>query len=298
MSSEPERRSSPEPRPGQRPAGGRRPDPARDGAAELARVLGYDPDNPATWPGNAPEIPAEPPAASGPVATATAEGPAEDFKLTDPKMMRALAHPVRMALLDLFAVHDTITATQASEALGESPANCAFHLRTLAKYGLVEEAGGGRGRERPWKATHVSMSVSSTALEGEQAKLAAKALGRAFVDRWLGTIRSVLSADTWPPEWEEAVIANHSLVFLTPDEAVRVNKEIRAILDRYTYRRENPALRPAGSLPAEYSVFAYPRRDLYDLLPAGQSPDADPDALDRPDDPDEPGPSATPDVAS
>jgi hypothetical protein len=33
--------------------------------------------------------------------------------------------------------------------LGESPANCAFHLRTLAKYGFVEEAGGGRGRERP-----------------------------------------------------------------------------------------------------------------------------------------------------
>ena len=38
--------------------------------------------------------------------------------------------------------------------LGESPANCAFHLRTLAKYGFVEEAGGGRGRERPWRQTY------------------------------------------------------------------------------------------------------------------------------------------------
>jgi hypothetical protein len=35
--------------------------------------------------------------------------------------------------------------------LGESPASCAFHLRTLAKYGFVEKAGGGRSRERPWR---------------------------------------------------------------------------------------------------------------------------------------------------
>jgi DNA-binding IclR family transcriptional regulator len=50
-----------------------------------------------------------------------------------------------MALLELVSVSPTLTLTQASDALGESPANCAFHLRTLAKYGLIEEAGGGRG---------------------------------------------------------------------------------------------------------------------------------------------------------
>ena len=61
-------------------------------------------------------------------------GPEQDeLNLTDPKAMRAMAHPVRMALLELLAVTPTLTATQASEALGESPANCAFHLRTLAK---------------------------------------------------------------------------------------------------------------------------------------------------------------------
>jgi predicted transcriptional regulator len=73
------------------------------------------------------------------------------LNLTDPKAIRALAHPVRWALLDALDQAGTLTATQASEMLGESPANCAFHLRTLAKYGYVEEAGGGRGRERPWR---------------------------------------------------------------------------------------------------------------------------------------------------
>ena len=77
--------------------------------------------------------------------------PDEAVKLTDAKAMRAVAHPVRMALIELFGYHETLTATQASEFLGESPANCAFHLRTLAKYGFVREAGGGKGRERPWR---------------------------------------------------------------------------------------------------------------------------------------------------
>lgn len=63
--------------------------------------------------------------------------------------MRALAHPVRLALIEILGVTRTLTTAQVSEMLGESPANCAFHLRTLDKYGFVREAGGGRGRERP-----------------------------------------------------------------------------------------------------------------------------------------------------
>jgi predicted ArsR family transcriptional regulator len=55
------------------------------------------------------------------------------------------------ALLEALWHAGTLTATQAGEMLGETPANCAFHLRTLARYGLAEEAGGGKGRERPWR---------------------------------------------------------------------------------------------------------------------------------------------------
>src|SRR5271170_1962415 len=107
---------------------------------------------------------------------ASESGSAETMPLTDAKTMRALAHPVRMALLDILALR-TLTATQASELLGESPANCAFHLRTLARYGFVEEAGGGRGRERPWRRVHDGMSWR-TRVEDPQASQAAEALDR------------------------------------------------------------------------------------------------------------------------
>ena len=95
--------------------------------------------------------------------------PEAQRSLTDPKAMRAIAHPVRLALLELFEVMPTLTATQASEALGESPANCAFHLRTLAKYGFIREAGGGKGRERPWTAAQRSINVSTNGQADRQA---------------------------------------------------------------------------------------------------------------------------------
>src|SRR5690242_1483248 len=74
-------------------------------------------------------------------------------RLTDPRALRALAHPIRLSLVGLLRREGPLTATRAGELLGESSASCSFHLRQLAKYGLVEEAGGGTGRERPWRAT-------------------------------------------------------------------------------------------------------------------------------------------------
>jgi hypothetical protein len=197
----------------------------------------------------------------------------ESLNLTDPTMMRALAHPVRMALLELFAVNETLTATQASEALGESPANCAFHLRTLAKYGFVREAGGGRGRERPWQIVHRSMNLSTGSLD-PQALVAAEALGNVWMDQWLGRVRrAVLRA--WPAEWEKTAQARQTLLFLTVEETAQVGQEIGAILDRYTDRLFDSSLRPDRSVPVEFSIFAYPRDDLAPLPEDNDSKETD-----------------------
>src|SRR3984957_6671525 len=72
------------------------------------------------------------------------------IRVNDPKALRALAHPIRLSLMAVLRSQGPLTATRAGELLGESSASTSFHLRQLAKYGLVEEAGGGHGRERPW----------------------------------------------------------------------------------------------------------------------------------------------------
>ena len=139
------------------------------------------------------------------------------MSITDPTVMRALAHPVRMALIELFGVHATLTATQASEALGESPANCAFHLRTLARYGFVEEAGGGRGRERPWRASKKSLRIRlrQSELDSEQAQVAAGALEQVWHDRLFARIREAFVNRRWSPEWEQAAGSSLTLAFFT-----------------------------------------------------------------------------------
>jgi hypothetical protein len=215
-----------------------------------------------------------------PEAQAETEVP-EPLSITDPVVIRALAHPVRMGLIELFGVHDTLTATQASEALGESPANCAFHLRTLAKYGFVEEAGGGRGRERPWRATRRSFRIRLRAadLESEQAQVAAAALGQVWHDRWFARMRDAFATRGWSAEWENASGSSQILTFLTPDELRALRDEISAIITRNVHeRRVDPAQRPAGALPVEIVNFAYPRLDLATSLSADEG---DADGLDE-----------------
>src|SRR5215207_4830018 len=95
-------------------------------------------------------------------------------RLTSATELRALSHPTRLALLDLLDAEGPMTATQAGERLGESPASASFHLRTLAKYGFVEEAAGGRGRQRPWQITPQVQQVREEDLDAE-AKIAAGA---------------------------------------------------------------------------------------------------------------------------
>src|SRR5919201_2302722 len=89
-------------------------------------------------------------------------------RMTDPRALRALAHPLRLSLLGLLRSEGPLTATRAGELLGESAASCSFHLRQLAKYGLVEEAGGGTGRQRPWRATAQLTHVPNFAASADQ----------------------------------------------------------------------------------------------------------------------------------
>lgn len=72
-------------------------------------------------------------------------------RVDDIKAIRALAHPLRLQIMDLLRDDGPLTATEVAKALANSTPNCAFHLRTLAKYGFIEEADGRDRRERPWQ---------------------------------------------------------------------------------------------------------------------------------------------------
>ena len=69
----------------------------------------------------------------------------------DPVRLRALAHPIRLDLLERLSTDGPLTATQAGERIGQSSGSASFHLRQLERYGFVEPVPGVTGRQKPWQ---------------------------------------------------------------------------------------------------------------------------------------------------
>jgi len=208
-----------------------------------------------------------------------APAPAADrphLEVRDPKMMRALAHPLRVALIEAIGQADTrtLTATEASELLGESPANCAFHLRTLAKYGFLEEAGGGRGRQRPWRLRYHSIELVPPGLD-QATRLAAEEAAMIWFDRWLARARDRLRRTLgYPTEWQEAAIGSQRSLYLTSQEAKDLGEAMHRLLEPYEPRRDDPSLRPRGSLRYEVLAFGYPLDEPPEPAEAAEPPEA------------------------
>ncbi|MFC4038408.1 helix-turn-helix domain-containing protein [Dactylosporangium siamense] len=179
--------------------------------------------------------------------------------MTDPRAMRALAHPLRLELLDQLAVAGTLTAAQASVRVGETPANCSFHLRLLARYGFVEQAEGGRGRERPWRRVPGGIGTPATH-DDETTADAARALTDVMVERHLDTVRRY-RADVQPglpPEWLDLSGHTNVITHLTLQEARELHDDMIAVLTRYHDRSTDPSRRPAGSRPVRFFGYLMP----------------------------------------
>ena len=182
--------------------------------------------------------------------------------LTSPTELRALSHPTRLTLLTLLDEEGPLTATEAGERIGESPANASFHLRTLAKYGYVEEAPGGRGRQRPWQAVRLATDIPADELSAE-AKLSADALLELIRERDNDRLRAYgrIRAD-FPKQWRAAATEMRMSLHLTAAELAEIGEGIEALLEPYL--TEGADRRP-GTLPVSFGLFAVPTR-----LPADQ----------------------------
>jgi DNA-binding transcriptional ArsR family regulator len=204
------------------------------------------------------------------------QGPAgpESREITDARTLRALAHPVRIKLLEELTLDGPMTATEAGERIGESPTTCSFHLRQLARYGFVEEAGGGRGRARPWRIRHVGMSVPGPSKLDPVAELAADTLAALARERWFARHQAWQETKAaYPPEWRDAADNNEFVLYLTASELRELNDElIGFLLPRVRGRIADPSSRPPGAVPVEMLLLSYPIA----LPPSTHAPDPPP----------------------
>ena len=200
-------------------------------------------------------MPSDQPPANQPAADSR-----QSLELTDPRALRAVAHPLRLQLIGLLRDQGPLTATQAGQRLGESAQSCWFHLRQLAKYGLVEEAGGGRGRERPWRATAMTTTLPKVADTPEMAA-ATELLMTVLAERYFEDLMRWLSARAGEPaEWQQAAVFGDSLLYVTAEELTTLKRDLYALIDRYQERVPDRALRPPGARPVTFQHFAFPQQ--------------------------------------
>jgi DNA-binding transcriptional ArsR family regulator len=180
-------------------------------------------------------------------------------ELTDARTLRALAHPVRIALIEILSVAGPMTATEVGEQIGESPTTCSFHLRQLAKYGFVEEAGGGKGRARPWRMTSIGFSFARTH-DDPQAEIAADVLSRVLRERQLGRHQEWLASKaSYSREWREAAEESEWACYLTAEELKQLNEDLLGVFrTRFPDRISDPSQRPPGAQLVELLLFSYP----------------------------------------
>jgi len=179
-------------------------------------------------------------------------------RLTDPRALRAYAHPVRMKLMGLLRTRGPLTATRAADLLGESSGTTSFHLRQLAKYGLVEEAGDGTGRQKPWRATTTSTAWDAIA-ETPEASAAAGLLNTVVAERYFEQLMRWLDASPGEPtEWQEAAWFGDRIMWVTAEELAELGRKVEETVDVYFERQLKPELRPPGSRLVTYLHMAFP----------------------------------------
>lgn len=175
-------------------------------------------------------------------------------QVTDPVTLRAVAHPMRLKLIGMVGINGTLTASQAAKELDSTPAVTAYHLRTLAKYGFVEDAGSASARERPWRLTERAVSFSWSGKDP-----AGQAMTRVAYAEWLEHVYHYEEhRQDYPQAVRDASSATERVLFATPDEVAELTRKIHDLLEPFEARMD-PAQRPAGvTTPMEVLVFTHP----------------------------------------
>ncbi len=181
------------------------------------------------------------------------------LELTDPRAMRALAHPLRLRILDVIREQGSATATQLAEALDESTSSTSYHLSQLAKHGFIEEEPT-PGRERPWRAKAQGLRWSAGRGRSPEYLAAARLLRSRVLDLHAQVLEDFLLAeDDLDPDWQESVVISDSRLHVTAEELALIGEQLVELLE--PYRRPDPDARPDGARRVSFITYGLPHPD-------------------------------------
>lgn len=183
------------------------------------------------------------------------------MRLTDPRAMRALAHPLRLRLLGELRVRGPQSVGMLSQVVDEAPASVSYHLSTLASYGFVLEAPelARDRRERWWRAAHAVTSWEPLdVLDDPEKRAASDVLRRAILRRYLDVLERYLESESQlDPEWLKGTSSSDSHFHLTAAELVELRGDLEELAQKWADRSDGdrPDARPVSLI---YHAFRRP----------------------------------------
>lgn len=162
----------------------------------------------------------------------------ESQPLSDPRVLRAIAHPVRTRILDELSASGPVRAADIARELGIPANQASFHLRQLAKYGLVEEAPeeARDKRDRVWRAsTPQGYTVNLSALAEAPGGRSAVEVFRTSKLGWLHQVVDRAFAMSRADGRGVFATSDHAIK-LTDDEAHQLRQEIDDLVDSWAAR--------------------------------------------------------------
>ncbi len=195
----------------------------------------------------------------------------------DMAAVKALAHPLRVRILDELSMFGPLTASGVGERLQESSGSTSYHLRQLEKHGLVREVDGlGSARERWWERTPGSISIPdpSDFPPGSAERLASKLVEAEWNRARETNIHEYLreGENVFGREWTDVATADTINLRLTPEQLRQLVADIDVVL--WTYIDAYKRTPTTGSRPVQIHVNAFPLV-RGDVTPEGWTPGPD-----------------------
>jgi DNA-binding transcriptional ArsR family regulator len=197
----------------------------------------------------------------------------DDERDLDLVALRALAHPLRVEILDTLSTYGSFTASGLAERLGESSGATSYHLRQLEKHGFVREVKGrGTSRERWWERTPGGLNIGSEdAVKTPAGRSAATMIFRQmrFNQERLLTDFVERGHDELPEEWLANATISTFNTRLTPLQMKEFVAEIMKLADKYVVANKNQMV--PNSRPIMVNFHAFPVLDG-DVIPDDETP--------------------------
>ncbi|OIV37683.1 hypothetical protein BIV57_09785 [Mangrovactinospora gilvigrisea] len=177
----------------------------------------------------------------------------------DARMLRALAHPLRIEILEVLR-YESATSTTLAKRLDQNTGTVSWHLRHLAELGLIEEdEERGTKRERWWKPAAGSLVMKTQELRQDpglsgQIDTYLQATLRASYERSAAFMADRSWSDTW---MAASVASDWNSAVMTPEQLKAMGDELMDVVTRHI---DAATGEEEDALPVNVQLHAFPAR--------------------------------------